>query len=76
MRDRFRFIVSRVKYAAMGAAIGAGLGAILSRNLASTGGAMGALVGATVGEKRFSVESLVEDVRERDIDTSALGDRE
>jgi osmotically inducible lipoprotein OsmB len=76
MRDRFNLLVSRVKYAAIGAAIGAGLGAILSRNLASTGGAMGALAGATIGEKRVSVESLVEDVKDREIDASALADLE
>jgi hypothetical protein len=37
---------------------------------------MGALVGATIGEKRVSVESLVEDVKERNVDPPALRNRE
>jgi hypothetical protein len=49
---------------------------IVGRNLASTGGAVGALAGAATGEKRASVESLVEDVKGRDIDPSALAERD
>ena len=78
MRDKIRLVVSRAKFAAIGAAVGAALGGLVSRNLASTGGAMGALAGAVIGEKRASVESLVEDVKERDVDVDpgALTDTE
>ena len=63
MRNKIRQVVSRVKYAAIGAAVGGGAGAIVSRNAASTGAAMGALVGATIGEKRASVGTVVEEIK-------------
>jgi hypothetical protein len=66
MVPRIRRIVTRTKYAAIGAAIGAGLGGILGTNTASTGGAVGGLVGATIGEKRETVDSFVNNVRSED----------
>jgi hypothetical protein len=61
--SRVKRVLSRVRYAAIGAAVGGGLGAIVSRSAASTGAGVGALVGATVGEKRVDVKSIVEDVK-------------
>jgi uncharacterized protein YcfJ len=65
MRKRLKKIWQRSKYAATGAAIGAAVGGLISRNAASTGGALGALVGATVAEKRFAVDSVVDQVKEK-----------
>lgn len=66
MKSKLTLALSRAKFAAIGAAIGAGAGGLVNRNMASTGAAAGALVGAIIGEKRVSVRSLVEDVKERD----------
>ena len=65
MQHRIAYIVSRAKYAAIGAAIGAGIGGLISRNAASTGGAIGGLIGATVGEKRVAVTTFVDRVKTR-----------
>jgi osmotically inducible lipoprotein OsmB len=65
MRSRLKLMLSRARYAAMGAAVGAAAGGLISKNAASSGGALGALVGATIGEKRVSLDSLVEEVKER-----------
>ena len=69
MQKRVKRILSRARYAAIGAAVGAGIGGLLGRNAASTGGALGAIVGATIGEKRVSVDSFIDDVKERRADT-------
>lgn len=74
MGNRLKRILSRARYAAIGAAIGAGIGGLVSRNAASTGGAMGALVGAAIGEKRVSVDTFVEDVKEKRVGTDADDD--
>lgn len=60
---RIKRMLSRVRYAAIGAAIGAGIGGLVSRNAASSGGAIGGLVGATIGEKRGGVASVVDRVK-------------
>jgi len=65
MASRVTLVLSRARYAAIGAAVGAGIGGLVSRKSASTGGAMGALVGATIGEKRVSVDAFVEEVKEK-----------
>lgn len=65
MQKRLKRILSRARYAAMGAAVGAGIGGLFGRNAASTGGALGAIVGATIGEKRVSVDSFIDDVKEK-----------
>jgi len=65
MGSRLKLILSRARYAAIGAAVGAGIGGLISRKYASTGGAMGALVGATIGEKRVTVDAFVEEVKEK-----------
>jgi len=65
MASRLKLVLSRARYAAIGAAIGAGIGGLISRRYASTGGAMGALAGATIGEKRVSVDEFVEEVKEK-----------
>ena len=68
MRETIQLVISRAKYAAIGAAIGGGLGGLFSRNAASTGAAVGALAGATIGEKRLVVNSFVADVKEKKAD--------
>lgn len=65
MKSRIRLVLSRVRYAALGAAVGAGVGALISRNAASSGGALGALVGATFGETRVSAGQFLAEARER-----------
>lgn len=65
MRDRLKRVIRRSKYAATGAAIGAAVGAVFSRNAASTGGALGALAGVTIAEQRDSVDSVVDQIKER-----------
>lgn len=65
MGSRLKRILSRARYAAIGAAIGAGIGGLFSRNAASTGGAIGAALGATLGEKRVSIDTFVDDVKDR-----------
>ncbi len=58
----------------MGAAIGAGIGGVFGRNAASTGGALGAIVGATVGEKRVSVDTFIDDVKEKRAERDVLAE--
>ena len=65
MRKRLKRVLSRARYAAIGAAIGAGAGGLLGRNAASTGGALGAIVGATIGEKRVTVDSFIDNVKQK-----------
>lgn len=65
MRDTIQLVISRAKFAAIGAAVGGGLGGLISRNAASTGAAIGALVGATLGEKRIAMTAFVSDVKEK-----------
>jgi len=65
MRSRLKRILRRSKYAATGAAIGAALGALWSRNLASTGGALGALAGVTIAQQRDSVDTVVDQIKEK-----------
>jgi len=65
MRERLQRIIRRSKYAATGAAIGAAVGALFSRNAASTGGALGALAGATIAQQRDSVDSVVDQIKEK-----------
>lgn len=66
MGDKLETVLSRARYAAIGAAIGGGLGGLLGRSTASSGAALGGLVGAVVGEKRVSARSMIEQVRNRD----------
>ncbi|WP_117594236.1 hypothetical protein [Haloprofundus halophilus] len=61
----FRRMLSRARYAAIGAAIGAGLGGLFGKEAASTGGAVGALLGATFGETRVSARSRFDKLRAR-----------
>lgn len=65
MKSRFKTPLNRAKYAAIGAAVGAAVGGLFSRNAASSGGALGALVGATFGETRVTVDTKVQEVKER-----------
>jgi osmotically inducible lipoprotein OsmB len=65
VRRQIELVLSRARYAAIGAAIGGGLGGLFSRNAASSGAAVGALVGAAVGENRLSAQSKIDDLRER-----------
>ncbi|WP_224448398.1 YMGG-like glycine zipper-containing protein [Haloprofundus salilacus] len=60
-----RRMLSRARYAAIGAAIGAGLGGLFSKEAASTGGAIGALVGATFGETRVTARDRIDRIRAR-----------
>ncbi len=76
MQKRLKRILSRARYAAMGAAVGAGIGGLVGRNAASTGGALGAIVGATIGEKRVTVDSFIDDVKERRAERVELADEE
>lgn len=64
MKNKLYLALSRARYAAIGAAIGGGVGGLFNKNTASTGAALGALLGATIGEKRVTVRSMVEDVRD------------
>jgi osmotically inducible lipoprotein OsmB len=65
VRRQIELVLSRARYAAIGAAIGGGLGGLFSRNAASSGAAIGALVGAAVGENRLTAQSRIDDLRER-----------
>ncbi|MCU4927003.1 glycine zipper 2TM domain-containing protein [Halobacteria archaeon AArc-dxtr1] len=65
MGTRIRRMVSRARYAAIGAAVGAAVGGLVSRNAASTGGAIGGLIGAIAGETRVDAGTLFDDVKER-----------
>lgn len=67
MGDKLETVLSRARYAAIGAAIGGGLGGLLGRSTASSGAALGGLVGAVVGEKRVSARSVIEKVRSREV---------
>jgi len=66
MGNKLETVLSRARYAAIGAAIGGGLGGLLGRSTASSGAALGGLVGAVVGEKRVSARSMIEKVRNRE----------
>lgn len=66
MGDKLETVLSRARYAAIGAAIGGGLGGMLGRSTASSGAALGGLVGAVVGEKRVTARSMIEQVRNRE----------
>jgi len=70
--SRFKRVVSRAKYAAIGAAAGGALGGLVGRNAASTAAGVGALLGAIFGEKRVDVETLVDDVKARKPATDAV----
>ena len=72
MRETIELVISRAKYAAIGAAIGGGLGGLISRNAASTGAAAGALIGATAGEKRIAMNSFVAEVKEKKSEYSPI----
>lgn len=63
MGDKLETVLSRARYAAIGAAIGGGLGGLLGRSTASSGAAIGGLLGAVVGEKRVTARSMIEKVR-------------
>jgi len=69
MRKRLQRILRRSKYAATGAAIGAAVGALFSRNAASTGGALGALAGASIAQQRDSVDSVVDQIKDKKDET-------
>ena len=75
MRARLTRMISRAKFAAIGAAIGGGVGGLYSTNAASTGAAIGGLVGAVIGEKRVMVTDLVADVKERKDELTPLANR-
>lgn len=66
MGEKLDTVLSRARYAAIGAAIGGGLGGLLGRSTASSGAALGGLVGSVVGEKRVSARSMIEQVRNRE----------
>ncbi|MDZ7731645.1 MAG: YMGG-like glycine zipper-containing protein [Natrialbaceae archaeon] len=59
VKNRLTVILSRVRYAAIGAAIGGAIGAIFSRSAASSGAALGALAGATFGETRITAKRRI-----------------
>jgi hypothetical protein len=71
MGSRLKLMLSRARYAAIGAAVGAALGGLISRKAASTGGAIGATLGATFGEKRVSLDTFVEDVKNKQLRAEA-----
>ncbi|MGZ0747205.1 MULTISPECIES: glycine zipper 2TM domain-containing protein [unclassified Haloparvum] len=66
MGEKLDTVLSRARYAAIGAAVGGGLGGLFGRSTASSGAALGGLVGAAVGEKRVSARSMIEQVRNRE----------
>jgi osmotically inducible lipoprotein OsmB len=76
MQKRIKRVLSRARYAAIGGAIGAGIGGLVGRNAASTGGALGAIVGATIGEKRVTVDSFIDDVKEKRAERDELAAEE
>lgn len=66
MGEKLDTVLSRARYAAIGAAVGGGLGGLFGRSTASSGAAIGGFVGSVVGEKRVSARSMIEQVRNRE----------
>jgi osmotically inducible lipoprotein OsmB len=65
VKRQLELVLSRARYAAIGAAVGGGLGGLFSRSAASSGAAVGALVGATVGESRLTAQTRLDELREQ-----------
>lgn len=65
VKQQLELVLSRARYAAIGAAIGGGIGGLFSRSAASSGAAIGALVGSVVGESRLTAQSRIDELREQ-----------
>ncbi|TYL38343.1 hypothetical protein CV102_11040 [Natronococcus pandeyae] len=63
VKQQLELMLSRARYAAIGAAIGGGIGGLFSRSAASSGAALGALVGSVVGESRLTAQSRIDELR-------------